>query len=148
MNLKHIEGFTFLFSGLDLNFKKCEIYSELNSSLREFVIEMVTNINDRETIIPISFRGNKDILNFDQLNRNRNKNKKLQKKEKEKENIYYNVDNNDGNIDTISLKEKKEEEMNCEINEDFIWKLKMKFFSIGNSVNSEIDFKLVIKFFY
>jgi hypothetical protein len=213
-NVRHIEGFTFMFSGLDFIWQKCETYSELNSSLEEFVIKMDTIINDRETIIPISFRENKDILNFDQLKKNKNKNNnnknhqgqlqlqfqgqgqdrdkdkvKENNKEKDKETNLINLNNNNNlnekvlsiincekinlekekDLDKVKLKENNNnnnENINTNSNiiinadadysasdadnninkeEDFIWKLKIKFFSLGNNVNSEFDFKIVKK---
>jgi len=159
-NINQNEGFLFKFRNLDLRMSKCEIYTEVEASLKEFFIEMVTTINDQNIILPISFRKNEDILKSDQI--------KMTdiKFSNENSNFIYNIQKNKGknveinndnlkielkssnlnkNIDLIDNKIKIE---NMDFEEKPIWSLKFKSFNPGNDIIYEIFFELVkIKYY-
>lgn len=126
-NAKHSEGFQFKFANVDIGIAKSEIYTELDASLKDFLIEMVTTINENINILPISFRSNNDILKLDQL-----RNKQSQQR------------------DGLNLKESSKDLSRSYIAPDMIsiddqpiWKLKLKSYGPGNDINSEIYFEMV-----
>ena len=76
-NANIIEGFGFHYKHLNFSFKKGEYFLEVDGGLKEFQVEMVTQINKNIIRIPITFKELKDDMKINNPEMHINKNSNI-----------------------------------------------------------------------
>ena len=148
--MKWSEGFKFKYKDLIFSVKKADLWSEFESKLNDFIIEMFSEVNNNLTVVPITFKDNiqmKEIINSENSFKRLSKEDFTQsnyneinfiKQEKQKEELIQNSKISTGN-DEIDKKNENLLESKILKEDDFVWKLKVRSNGPESSIASHIE---------
>lgn len=127
------EGFKFHYKALHVSSKNGDLWSEVESQLKEFHIDMFSEVNKNITVVPITFTDNvhgKDIISsrnaFRRLSMQDFDDKNYKQVNYNKE-IIKNDTNNSSNYTNKSTVD------------DYVWKIRIKNNEPDSSINSQIE---------